>query len=145
MKKCNRYRIRIFPKRFIRVGWHQWKEINICSKSKEFKSNRPKITKFGPNFRTISQGGVFFHFILFLHTAYYSIRAILIWPSIPFWTTEQKMNKKWTKNKKKWTKNEHNMNKKWTKNEQTINKKWTKNEQTMNKKWTKNEQKMNKK
>ena len=56
---------RSFSQTIHSCGWHQWKEIWICSKSKEFKSNRWEITKFGPNFRTIFVGARGLSFFIF--------------------------------------------------------------------------------
>ena len=76
----------IFPKRFIRVGGTSEKKLKFVVNQKSLKAIGGKSQNSAQISGQFPGGQVFFHFILFLHTAYYFIRAILILPSITFWT-----------------------------------------------------------
>ena len=75
-----------FPKRFLRVGGTSEKKLRFVVNQKSLKAIGGKSQNSAQLSGRFLRAWVFFHFTLFLHTAYYFIRAILILLSITFWT-----------------------------------------------------------
>ena len=131
-----------FPKRFIRVGGTSEKKLRFVVNQKSLKAIGGKSEMSAHISGQFSSVCPFCSFhIVFTHTAYYFIRAILILPSITFWTPANLILPSitfWRPANEKSTKNQRNVNETSTNNQRKINESM-KNQGNINETSTKNE------